>query len=130
MQLARYVLWVLPAVAFSIPIQAAPPYFTTTPFPNQRQFIENINLSAGDFLNAYRSKEQHERRYAELYLMGVLDSTEGTLWCSYRKFKTDTISETLYEGFENLKDGKRQERASKIIAEILAGKYPCTEGQR
>lgn len=127
MRAFKLALIIVTALSASIQADPVPPYFTTTPFPNQRLFIENINLSAKDFSIAYMSKSEAERRYAELYFLGVLDATEGTLWCSYKKFKTDTIGETIYLTLKDLKPAQQTERASKIITRTLSTRYPCKE---
>jgi hypothetical protein len=93
--------------------------------PTQRVFFDNINLTARDFYSAYMSKSVDERRYAEMYLLGVLDSTEGTAWCSYRLYKTTTIAEDLYLSFKSLDDHQMQRRAAQVIAEVLSKKFPC-----
>jgi hypothetical protein len=101
------------------------PKFTVPPLaPTQRIFIDNINLTAREFFLAYMSKSVEERRYAELYLLGVLDSTEGTAWCSYRTFIT-AIDEDLYLGFKELENQKQDKRAAQVIAEILSKEFPC-----
>lgn len=101
------------------------PSFTKPLPPMQRIFIDNTNLTARDFFSAYMSKSAETRRYSELYLLGVLDSTEGVSWCDYRTFKTITLGEEVYLGFKQLAEVKQSARASHIITEILGKKFPC-----
>lgn len=105
------------------------PYFTRPTAPTQRIFIENINLSTADFFEAYMSPNETERHYAELYLLGVLDATEGISWCSYKKLKTITIQEIIFEELKNIAPQKTNERASKIIVEILSKRHACKDGK-
>lgn len=93
--------------------------------PTQRIFIDNINLTAREFFAAYMSKTVEERRYAELYLLGVLDSTEGASWCGYRAYKTTTIAEELYAGFQKLEKRMQDRRAAHVISDMLGKKFPC-----
>jgi hypothetical protein len=120
----------LAAASLTAEASDSAPYFTRHLPPTQRVFIENIQLTVKDFLAAYMSKSEAERRYAELYLLGVLDATEGSLWCSYKRFKTDAIGETLYMALEDLKPSQQTERASKIITETLSSRYPCKEASK
>lgn len=98
----------------------------TQPLPStQRVFIDNTNLTVKDFFSAYMSNSVEERRYAELYLLGVMDATEGKSWCDYRSYKTTTLSEEIYLGFKALDESKQSERAAHAITSILAKKFPC-----
>jgi hypothetical protein len=103
----------------------AGPHFTAFAGPTQRLFIDNINLTAQDFFAAYMSDAVEERRYAELYLLGVLDATEGIGWCDYRTFKTTTLGEALLSGFKALEPVGLKTRAAHVIADILARRFPC-----
>lgn len=106
------------------------PYFTRPVAPTQRLFIENINLTVGDFYTAYLSPVESERRYAELYLLGVLDTSEGNRWCDYTKFLSGTLAETIFSELDKLNHRSDKERASKVIVGILEMRYPCKEKHR
>jgi hypothetical protein len=92
---------------------------------SQSLIIENNNLSAADFRAAYLSKNIAERRYAEMYLLGVIDSSEGIEWCSYRSIQTITVDEAVFTGFKRLDTGKLKMRVSSVIKEILSNSFPC-----
>lgn len=93
--------------------------------PTQRVFIDNINLTVKDFFSAYMSKSVDERRYAELYLLGVMDATEGRSWCDYRAYKTITLGEEVFLGLKALDKSKQGDRAAYVISNILSNKFPC-----
>ncbi len=97
--------------------------------PTQSLMFENTNLSANNYFIALMGNSLDDRRYAEMYLLGVLDSTEGTIWCDYRTYKTITIDEILFVELKNLADEDLKERASKVIANILRRKFPCRSKQ-
>lgn len=92
---------------------------------SQSLIIENNNLTAADFYAAYLSKQVQQRRYAEMYLLGVMDASEGVAWCSYRTVKTTTIDEAIFTGFKRLDPGKMKLRAATVIREILSGNFGC-----
>lgn len=87
--------------------------------------INSVNLTAKKFFKSYMSSCPDEERSADLYLLGVMDSTEGKSWCDYRTFKTTTIREDIFEGFKKLDGGRFNERASKVIEDILSQAFPC-----
>lgn len=97
--------------------------------PTQSLMFENINYSAKNYFNALMGKSLKDRRYAEMYLLGVLDSTEGSIWCDYKTYKTITIDEVLFVEFKKLTSDDLKERASKVIANILKRKFPCRSKQ-
>ena len=69
--------------------------------------------------------DANERKNAELYLLGVLDTTEGKDWCDYRTFKTITLREWMFEEFKKLDNSQLNERASSVIKRILSRRYLC-----
>ncbi len=75
------------------------------------------------------SKEVSQRRLAEMYLIGVLDSTEGKVWCGYDVALPGSIQEQVYIGFKKMDVGLADKRASDVIAAILSKKLPCKEGR-
>jgi hypothetical protein len=92
---------------------------------SQSLVIENNNLSAEDFFSAFTSKNTEEKRYAQMYLLGVLDATEGISWCDYRLVKTISLEERVYEGLKKLDSNQLKKRASIVIASILKNRIPC-----
>ncbi|PCI13695.1 MAG: hypothetical protein COB71_04745 [Thiotrichales bacterium] len=86
--------------------------------------INSVNLKAQDFFESYMSSDPKEREKAELYLLGVMDATEGQSWCDYKTFKTITLRESVFEGFKKVTKNKLDYRASIIIKEILNQDYP------
>lgn len=58
--------------------------------------VDSVNLSARQFFKSYMSTDANERKSAELYLLGVMDTTEGKDWCNYRTFKTITLRERIF----------------------------------
>lgn len=53
---------------------------------SDRITVDSVNLTAQKFFRSYMSKDADERKNAELYLLGVMDVTEGRSWCDYRTF--------------------------------------------
>lgn len=93
--------------------------------PTDKITVDSFNLSARQFFKSYMSTDANERKSAELYLLGVMDTTEGEDWCDYRTFKTITLRERIFEEFKKLDNGHLDERASAVIGRILSGRYPC-----
>ncbi len=97
----------------------------TPPKEAEKITADNVNLSVQQFFKSYTSNSAEERKAAEIYLLGVIDATEGTVWCDYRTFKTDTLRERIFIEFKKLDERQSQARASKMIAGVLAKRYPC-----
>lgn len=86
---------------------------------------DSVNLAGRDFFNAYTSQDSLVGEKARLYLLGVQDSTEGRVWCSYERLKTLTLQEAVYEHFKRLPPQQLEKRAASLIEEMLATKFPC-----
>lgn len=86
---------------------------------------DSVNLSTERFYNSFISKDAGERNSANLYLLGVMDSTEGDLWCNYTTFKTTTLRAKIYEDLKKSDDKDNNTRASTVIKQILKNRYPC-----
>lgn len=99
--------------------------------PDQTAVIteDRVNLSAAEFLPEFISKSPEKRSAARLYLLGVLDSTEGKTWCSYNQLKTATINEFLFEYLKKQPAEKLKTRASTLIEEALHHYFPCKDAQ-
>lgn len=88
---------------------------------------DSVNLSAADFLSEFISKSAERSAAARLYLLGVLDSTEGKSWCSYNQIKTVTINEFVFEYLQKQSTEKLKVRASVLIEEALNHHFPCKD---
>ncbi|WP_312689252.1 Rap1a/Tai family immunity protein [Kosakonia sp.] len=82
---------------------------------------QDLHMSGERFLNAWTSKtNERERIKADLYLQGVLDTTEGTVWCGYNRLKTTSIHEVVYSYFSHLSPQRLQQtRATVLILEAM-----------
>jgi len=58
-----------------------------------------------------------------LYLLGVLDATEGKGWCDYQTLKSGTLQEVVFSYFKKLSPERLQERASRLIEKALANHH-------
>lgn len=102
------------------PVFAEPPHATIIT-------VDSVNLSAADFLPEFISQSPERRAAARLYLLGVLDSTEGKTWCSYSQIKTVTINEFVFEYLQKQSAEKLKMRASVLIEEALNRHFPCKD---
>ncbi|BFM05677.1 hypothetical protein GCM10025791_44650 [Halioxenophilus aromaticivorans] len=89
--------------------------------------VEQRDLSGIEFWAAYMSKDVKQRRFAEMYLVGVLDSSEGYMWCGYDQVKGGSIQELLYRKLSKANEEFMAVRASHLITNILADSLPCRE---
>ncbi len=88
---------------------------------------DNINLSAKVFLKEFVSQNDENRKAARLYLLGVMDATEGKDWCDYKQFSTATLNEFVFEYFKARSQAELEQRAAKIIEDALRLSFPCKD---
>lgn len=93
--------------------------------PKQNVIIENTDITISEFWEAYSSENVDQRRRAEMFLLGVLDATEGTSWCDYKTYKTITLDERLYSELKKYGPAGKRDRAARVIAQIFAKHFPC-----
>lgn len=94
---------------------------------DQRLIAGNYSLSTERFFTAYMSSDLEQRRLAEMYLIGVIDSAEGISWCDYAMASPDAIQEQAYLGLKNALKTNPKMRASKAITSRLEEFLPCKE---
>lgn len=85
----------------------------------------SVGVSVDTFYRSFASPDEATRDKADLYLLGVMDLTEGKVWCEYRKFKTVTLREVVGEYIKKLPRHRLGERAAVVIEEALKTELPC-----
>lgn len=90
----------------------------------------SVNLPANVFMEEFVSEDSDRRSMARLYMLGVMDVTEGEVWCGYNNVKTTTINEFVYEYFKSqTMNGLHKKRASHVIEDALKNNFPCKGSQ-
>lgn len=90
-----------------------------------QSLVVNNKLTLREFVAAIASQSHAERHYAEMYLVGVLDTTEGIDWCGYDILLPDSVASVMYTDAEKLVPTRGGERASTVIREILKDMASC-----
>ncbi|WP_047959827.1 Rap1a/Tai family immunity protein [Enterobacter sp. BIDMC92] len=86
----------------------------------------DLNLSAARFARAWLSKtNERERIKADMYMLGVVDASEGKAWCKGHPILPNTIYEFLYSRFAHLSEQEGKRRASEIITDGMGELSPC-----
>jgi hypothetical protein len=93
------------------------PDFRTRPFM----------ITVRQFMSLFYSDRQEDRRYAELFLAGVLYTIEGKSWCGYARTKSVSILDVLHTGLGQLGESRYNERAASVITEIMHKVSLCKE---
>lgn len=94
---------------------------------NQRLIAQNLSITTKLFMDAYMSPNIEQRRFAEMYLIGVIDSTEGSVWCGYSIASPGAIQEQAYIGLKGTLERSPDVRASVAIVSKLKELLPCKE---
>ncbi|MCP4324093.1 MAG: hypothetical protein GY787_19990 [Alteromonadales bacterium] len=89
--------------------------------------VANQSLSVAKLYNSYLSKNVSERRLAEMYFIGVIDSTEGKEWCGFQIVKATSIQELAFSSIEEAVHTIPSKRASQVITSKLHNLLPCKE---
>lgn len=116
------------AEMFEYPTATSLPYDDTRVFPRDPALLTgyDFNLSAERFANALFSKtNERERIKANMYLLGILDSSVGTGWCESGQVLPHSRYEMLYPYFKNLTAEQKKQRASTLIVAAMADVMPC-----
>ena len=85
---------------------------------------DSVNLTSAALVKGLSSKDRAEQERARMYLLGVLDTTEGRVWCGYNVAKTDSLQELV---FEALKRSPPDSRAAVEVESALAKTLPCKD---
>ena len=86
----------------------------------------DFNLSAARFASAWLSKtNERERIKADMFLLGVVDASEGKSWCKGHPVLPNTVHEFLYSRFAHLSEQESKRRASEIITDAMGELRPC-----
>ena len=93
----------------------------------QRLIVDHLSLSTEDFFASYMSSNVEQRRLAEMYLIGVIDGSEGITWCGYEVASPTAIQEQVYLGLKKALDATPQRRASESIKLKLEQLLPCKD---
>lgn len=102
---------------------------TTRTLPTKNLTEDSVNLSGQDFLANFANPESVIRTNARIYMLGVLDTTEGKSWCGYSTLKTTSINELIFENLKQLSPEQLSRRASTLIEEALHNSFPCKKTQ-
>lgn len=76
---------------------------------------------------AYMSENVSQRRLAEMYLIGVLDSTEGNTWCGFGIVLPGALQEQIFIGLKQQTKEVMQGKAPEVISSLLSKKLPCKD---
>lgn len=93
----------------------------------QRLTTLNLSLTTERLYKAYMSSDINQRRLAEMYVAGVIDSTEGMSWCGYGVASPDAIQEQVFAGLSTTLKKSPETRASTAIKLKLEELLPCKE---
>ncbi|EPR9025276.1 Rap1a/Tai family immunity protein [Cronobacter dublinensis] len=85
------------------------------------------HLSAARFFSAWSNRQnERERIKADMYFIGVMDATEGILWCPERPSKPGTLRSIAYDYFaKSSPERLKNAQAKTLIVEALKENHAC-----
>lgn len=96
---------------------------------SQRMIADNLTVTVKSLSKAYMSSDLEQRRLAEMYVIGVLDSTEGQSWCGFNVASPDAIQEQVFAALRKAAKASPEKRASTAIESHLTELLPCKDTQ-
>ncbi|MEM6485979.1 MAG: Rap1a/Tai family immunity protein [Pseudomonadota bacterium] len=93
----------------------------------QRLVTSNRAVTVQTLYDSYMSPNVNQRRLAEMYVVGVIDSSEGMLWCDFSQASPDAIQEQVYTALKSSADTTPNLRASTVITDRLHDLLPCRD---
>ena len=82
-------------------------------------------MTTEEFFKSYMSTNTQERRLAEMYVVGVVNGSEGVSWCGLRRISPDAIQEQVFIALKKSVETSPQERPSAAIVSHLKRTLPC-----
>lgn len=125
----RKVLGTLAAITLSSFSMASDNTMKIPETNSQRIISGNLAVTTKSLFKAYMSPDLEQRRLAEMYVIGVLDSTEGQSWCGFNIASPDAIQEQVYAALQKSVKTSAETRASTAIESHLTELLPCKEAQ-
>lgn len=105
------------------------PGITVPDHGSQRLNTLNRNLTVDNFFSAYMGEDIKQRQLAEMYVVGVLDASEGDEWCSYETLSPGGLQEQVLVALKKAKDTNPQQRVSTAIKARFIEFFPCKDAK-
>ncbi|EKU82173.1 hypothetical protein ABIB42_005192 [Massilia sp. UYP32] len=91
------------------------------------------HLSGNDFVSqvagqAQRPDAAYAQRYAEGYQAGVVDATQGKLWCAPPGMKPTEVDDRIWAELRN-RAGTMPGSAADELVRLYAARFPCPAGR-
>lgn len=99
--------------------QIAVPRFTV------KTLISHYSAQAGTPFHEQRAESISKTWFADGYLAGVADSTQGKNWCDKGKVKTDEINAMVVAELGKLPAKDQDKSAGPAVLKILETQFPC-----
>lgn len=103
----------------------------TLPGPNApgtrysaERLVERIQPK-GTTVRDLSPSQVRQRIFVEGYLAGVVDATEGTVWCDPRTAPPHEIDAEILWWMKEMPSGQLKGRAAPTVISLLAKHYPC-----
>ncbi|ALB56834.1 hypothetical protein HIJ87_07370 [Cronobacter malonaticus] len=117
---------VFSAALLSAPVMAGD--WVINPDEHQKNRLDpnRGNVTGEQLLNAWNDRADKEASLqAQIYLLGLFDSTEGMGWCKSKTTMPSTLREWTYGYFKKLPPERLKEKASVLMLEALKHDFPC-----
>jgi len=92
---------------------------------DERLIIEKLNMTVETLFSTYTSGNLEQKTLAEMYIIGVIDSSEGESWCNFKTISSAALEEEVYVALKDAYVKAPKMRASTAIKARLKALVPC-----
>lgn len=68
---------------------------------------------------------QFSSAYAQAYILGIADQTQGTIWCAHGGVLPHELKDRVYTYLSALPAGRLDENAAPLVSEALRQSFAC-----
>jgi ABC-type lipopolysaccharide export system ATPase subunit len=94
-------------------------------YKNESLITQYRNMTVEAVFAALMSDDVAQRRLAQMYVVGVVDSSEGEVWCNFKTISPSTIDEQVHIGLKVALEKTPKARAATVIEAHLKAWIPC-----
>lgn len=75
-------------------------------------------------------RQVRQRYFVDGYLAGIVDATEGTVWCDPRTAPPHEIDAEILWAIKDMPRDQLKARAAPVVISVLVKKYPCSRKEK
>ena len=119
----------IPILLLALAVTLPPPSTPGTRYSAERLVADRIQPQ-GTTLQDLSPRQVRQRIFADGYLSGIADATEGTVWCDPHTAPPHEIDAEILWAITEMPADQVKGRAAPIVISLLAIRYPCPRKEK